>query len=646
MNGAPQGGSPRGAPTGPPPPPQQPGQQARLRTAPGTPVPFTADEQAKLIDYLMDELDNSMSTHEDLEDKLDEWDRLYLGEPKQLKKTFPWPGAANIEIPIIGSHVDSINARILNTVFGVEPFWTIESLNAMMEPYAKPVEAYLDWSRWAEYNMYRTCRSMCNELTKYGWAWLKEGWDVYTKNNIITSADGDFRRSDEVVRRPFVSHVLARDVIQQAGVEDYEQAEWICHRVRLTDTQLWRRKLDNVYEHVDDVLERKEDATRFHVAMRSVPREFTMSEEKLNTLYEFWLDWPWRDMIIPIKSVIHRESRMAMSTVFNPYGWRPLKKASFIYREGRRDHLGICRKLMQLQEEIGSLHRQQLDNGTIANTRFFVGRKNVIRGNTQIWPGRFLPVNDPDKDIKSIQMGDIYQSQGVLEQRALAYAERASGISDYQLGRESTTAGSRATATGTLAIIQEGNRRFDLNVRDFRDLMGDVGYDILALNQMFRPRGMIFFTQGQQEGGYTEKILNLPPEFNGAKLAIQLTASTASINKEAEKQGLLALFGIVTQYAERVTQAAMAVYNPETPGEVKEFLMKTVEGSRIIMSRIIQTFGEKDVDRILPELLMDEQAQNAIGGFAGGPEGGPANGGMAGVSGAAEGNAGGSEAAA
>lgn len=633
MNGAPQGM-------------QQGSPQPQLRVAPGTPIPLTSGEREKLVDYLLDELDNSMSDHEDLEDQLDEWDRLYMGEPKTQKKTFPWPGAANVEIPIIGSHVDSINARILNTVFGVEPFWSIEALNAMMEPYAKPVESYLDWSRWAEFNMYRTCRSMCNELTKYGWAWLKEGWDVYTKNNIVTGSDGDFQRRDEVIRRPFVSHILARDVIQQSGVEDYEQGEWLCHRVRLTDTQLFRRKLDHVYDHVDEVLDRKEDASRFHTALRANPRQFSMSEEKLNTLYEFWVDWPWRDMIVPLKVVLHREAKLALSAVFNPYGYRPIRKMSFIFREGRRDHLGICRRLMQLQEEIGSLHRQQLDNGTIANTRFFVGRKNVIRGNTQIWPGRFLPVNDPDKDIKALQMGDIYQSQGVLEQRALAYAERASGISDYQLGRESSTAGSRATATGTLAIIQEGNRRFDLNVRDFRDVMGDVGYGILALNQMFRPRGMIYFVQGQKEGGYTEQVLNLPPEFNGAKLAIQLTASTASINKEAEKQGLLALFGIVTQYAERVTQAAMAVYNPETPGEIREYLLKTVEGARIIMSRIVQTFGEKDVDKILPELLMDEQAQQAIGGFAGNSNGGPPNGGMAGVPNAPQGNAGGSEAAA
>lgn len=602
-----------------------------MTSTPGMPVPFTSDERDKLVDYLIGDLENSISDHEALEDQLDEWDRLYMGEPRQSKKTFPWPGAANIEIPVIGSHVDSINARILNTVFGIEPFWTVGALQAMMEPFAKPVENYLDWSRKYEFNLYRTCRSSCNELTKYGWTWYKYGWEIFTRNNIVTGKGGDFERRDEVVRRPFVSHVLARDIIQQAGVEDWEQSEWLCHRVRLTDNQLWRRKLDNIYDGVDKILDQKEDASRFHHSMRTTPYQFQMSEEKLNTLYEFWVDWYWREMIVPLKAVVHRQSRQVLSAVFNPYGFRPFKKASFIYREGRRDHLGICRRLMQLQEEIGSLHRQQLDNGTIANTRFFVGRKSVIRGNTQIWPGRFLPVNDPDKDIKAIQLGDIYQSQGVLEQRALAYAERASGISDYQLGRESSTAGSRATATGTLAIIQEGNRRFDLNVRDFRDVMGDVGYDVLALNQMFRPRGQIYFLQGQDEGKYTEQILNLPPEFNGAKLAIELTASTASINKEAEKQGLLALFGIVTQYYERVTQAAQGIYNPETPPELKEFLLNAVEGGRTIMSRILQTFGTKDIDRLLPELLEDESAQNAIGGFAGNPGGGPAQPGMANV---------------
>lgn len=589
---------------------------------PGGRVGFSESERTELEKYLESELNDAMYEHEDRENRLVEWDRAYVGDPKQAKRNFPWPGAANIEVPVIGIAVDSICARVVNTIFQTEPFWTIRPLRRETEKIAKPLQDYLEWMRKNEFNLYNQARTNVIELVKYGWSWYKVGWEIFRKPCYRLNQNGEIEFYDEVIRRPCVYHVMNRDVITQAGVEDHEQAEWICHRVRLTNNQLRLRIRDGIYQiNFEEADKAREDLTDFHEAQKSSPNDAVPLRERFHTLYEFQIDWPYGKDKVPIPMVVtyHRQRKKVVRAVFNPVGFRTLRKSDFIIREGRKEGIGIARRLWQMQEEISTLHRQQVDNSTLANTRFFVGRKNVIRAGTQIWPGRVLLANDPAKDLIPYQLGDVYQSQGVLETRALAYAERASGVSDYQLGRESSVAGSRATATSTLALIQEGNRRFDLNIRDARDVLGQIGRDIITLNQLFRPSGTAYFVQGQ-DGMFTEEILKMPPEFAATKMAVELTATTATINKEVQKQSLIALMGLVNNYYDKVAQAAMILGNPQVPGDIKEFVVKATQGAKYLMDQIVQTFDIKSIDTVVPSLGGDNA--NA-GGAAGGPAGSP-----------------------
>ena len=286
-----------------------------------------------------------------------------------------------------------------------------------------------------------------------------------------------------------------------------------------------------------------------------------------------------------------------------------------------------------MQAEISTIHRQQLDNGTIANTKFFLGKRNVVRTNTPIWPGRVLGVNDPDHDLKVMDLGTpgAFQAMRMLEMQALMYAERASGVSDYQLGRESNVGASRATATGTLAIIQEGNRRFDLNIRDMRDALSDVGRRLLELNQIFRPRGVVYWVQGE-EGRMTEAVLNLPPEFSASKLAVELTASTATVNRAVEKQELIALMGLTERYHQGMANIAMVLFNPQVPPQAKEYFIKASQGATMLMRRVVQAFDQKSVNDLVPALveLQGDTYAGAGGAQAEGPGAGGGFGDLAG----------------
>jgi hypothetical protein len=601
---------------------------------PGAPVALTESDRKFLIPYLYEEIEEALRAHERKLEWIDESTRLYMGEPLSKRKTFPWDGAANLVVPLVGITVDSIVARIMNTIFAVQPFWSSQALIKDLEPVVHPLQDFMEWSRVNELDMYMQTRSWIMEVVKHGWAYLKVYWSSFTQRTFRIQS-GAARPVDAIVRKPTVEHVLLQDIICQAGIEDeLIQAEWIAQRIRLTDGQLAWRKHDRVYDDVDKIIKAKEEPTPEQEKLEENVFEKMASRprEKLNTLYEIYADLPLAGSKLPVPVMItfHKESRTIARCVYNPdiTGQRPFFKGKFLDIEGKREGIGISRQLQLIQEEISTIHNQQVDNATLANTRFFVGRRGVIRNGTRVWPGRFLTVPDPSRDVVTLPMADIYPSMQQLEQSCLAYSERRSGIADYQLGRESSTVGNRATATGTLALIQEGNRRFDLNVRDIRECLGDVGKKLLLLNAQFRPSGMAYFVKGS-DGKLVETAFNLPEDFIADGIGIELTASTATINREIEKQGLMAMMGQLSQYYQQLLQISGVAMNPATPPPIQQLALQMADGARYLMSMIVQTYEIRAVDTLLPQSIAGGPQNGQPTGPPGGPPQNPAEPGVA-----------------
>jgi len=332
---------------------------------PGAPVALSESDRKWLPTYLEQELTEALQQHEKKLEWIDESNRLYLGDPSNRRKTFPWDGAANLVIPLVGITVDSIVARIMNTIFAVDPFWSAQALIKDLEPVVNPLQDFMEWSRVNELDMYRQTRSWIVEVVKHGWGYMKVYWESFTQRSFAIQR-GAARAVDSIVRRPKVQHVLLADIICQAGIEDeLGQAEWVGHRIRLTDGQMLWRKHDKVYDNVDTILAHKAEPTPMEekVLENELERKAPRWKKKLNTLYEIYADLPLAGSKLPVPVMVtyHHETREIARCVYNPdiTGERPFKKGKFIDREGKRDGIGISRQLALLQEEISTLHNQQ-----------------------------------------------------------------------------------------------------------------------------------------------------------------------------------------------------------------------------------------------------------------------------------------------
>ena len=589
-----------------------------MEASPGIDVSLTSEQVKRLQAYIDPELEEALIENDKLLDRVDECDRFYKAEPKAKIKTFPWRGAANLVIPSIGITVDSIVARIVNTVFGVQPFWSVRAINPRMADIAKSVEGQMEWSRQVEFDMYTAVKSNAIETVQLGWSWLKIIWDTQSRR-VWNPQDNSYY--DKTIRKPCVYYIPITQMLTQVGVDNPFDAEWIGQTIDATDGTLRMKYLDGIYKDVETVIDSKENPQERLSQTRNFENAY---RTKLNRFYELWINFPLEGPRKPDVSIVvtyHRPTKTIMRCIYNPLfmGGTPYVKTRFVEMRGSKSEgYGIVDQLKFMQDEVSTIHCQQLDNATLANTRWFLGKRGVVKADTRIWPGRFLTTPNPESDIKVMQMGEVYNSMRQLETSVMAYAERRSGISDYSLGRESSAIGDRATATGTLAIIQEGNRRFDLNVRDMREAYGSIGRMLFELNHQYRPKGLSYVTQGPS-GALTEFAFDMPDEIISNMLGFELTASSATINKQVEQAGLLQLLQMLTQNLQAGQQAAMLLANPQIPPQVKDYTAKYMESLTEVVKRTMLTFDQPPVE--VPDLMQSFQPQGPPGG-PGGPDGG------------------------
>src|SRR4029077_12085181 len=153
--------------------------------------------------YLENEINEALLAHEPKIEWIEPSNRPHLRDPPPRHTTFPWDGAANLVVPLVGITVDSIVARIINTIFAVQPFWSAGALIKDLEPVVHPLQDFMEWSRVNELDMYAQTRSWIVEVVKHGWGYLKVYWNSCTQRTSRINQNAA-RPVDAIVRKPSV----------------------------------------------------------------------------------------------------------------------------------------------------------------------------------------------------------------------------------------------------------------------------------------------------------------------------------------------------------------------------------------------------------------------------------------------------------
>jgi hypothetical protein len=98
-----------------------------------------------LARWLCEEIENAQDARPQTEGQLDYWHRIYEQDRTRLFTNKPKPDGADLTSPIGTQYTDSLHARTMQTIFGVEPVWTVEGWGESVTK-APFVEEFHQWT--------------------------------------------------------------------------------------------------------------------------------------------------------------------------------------------------------------------------------------------------------------------------------------------------------------------------------------------------------------------------------------------------------------------------------------------------------------------------------------------------------------------
>ena len=264
-----------------------------------------------------------------------------------------------------------------------------------------------------------------------------------------------------------------------------------------------------------------------------------------------------------------------------------------------------------------------LDNVVLVNSRMIVAKSGAnIAPGEPIYPWKvLLTEGDVRHDFGMFPMADIYPSLPMVQAGLMSLGEKRTGISDIQLGQMQNLPG-RTPATTMLSLLQEGNRRPDLTIKDWREEgLSNVGLRTLQNCQQYISSPvkelegetwlrMITETLGLPEGTEVAKKLAMPLEPVELGVGVSLTATSGSANKEVERQGSLALLQLAGGVYPQVLQLIQVAMQAQGTA-LGDAALNSAQGLNELFRKTVEQYDLRNIEDVLP--LADALASQAAG---------------------------------
>lgn len=608
------------------------------------------------IDY---ELQFALGTRQALMAQFQQWLEDYRAPAKQPVKTFPFEGASNYILPVTAIDVDQLFAKFLQTIHAPSNLWSISPYNEKWLKAAKPLQDFLEWLDGAVLKMYNVDKRVLMDMTKLGTGIYKHGWNFEAKTTHRYTPTGQVERI--VARRgvPFVDHVKLDNFILPTSATAHQAdqqggAKWIAERIRVhPDTLRWMAKSvspllpalkDADVEFVIDFEERSQtqhdakvhdlDYVHKGVAPKNVDPAITDAPGEARSalggapilreieLFEVHARYATRggaqdDIIL----LYHQPTRTILRAVYNYYlhGQRPYEVVRYFPSEGFWG-IGVCEQKEMFQRVQSELMNLQLDNVLLANSRMIAVKQGAsLMPGDPVFPGRVIVTEgDPRAEMASFQMGDIYSSLPNTFSQFNELGRVRTGVGDLQMGNLEGLPG-RTPATSILTLLQEGNRRPDLTLKDIRyEGLSTIGMRLIQYLQQFgaspvdvgggTAMRVMQDVLGMPEGVFAKEALQMPMTDPATGLTVNITATSGGSNKEVDRQQSLAMFQLAMQAAPQFIQlAATAQQAQGTP--VGAVAQMASNGLAELFRRVLEKHDERDIEAILPAVPPAQPAQ-------------------------------------
>lgn len=578
----------------------------------------------------------------DQQEKLKEWaeqEDSYRARsgPRQ---TMPYVGASNESVPAIAMAVDPIHARLDTGIFKQDPVFQVKPLKKSFVKYYTALGTWIEYYQRHKLKLRQVASPRLLELTKLGTCVFKTVYD--RQASMIKTYDATtweiVKREQVVFSGPRVFGISIGDFLFPALYQNVQDCPVVIERQRTTFDKLKVAEASGKIKNVDK-LKGQEAVTRTQLETAREDASSHRSGRRYHDdieVFEGWCDFDIDGDGQPEHLIVtyHKDTQTILQLRYNWY-FHQRKPYTVIPYQLTNDSLygiGIAEMVKPFQDAITKWHRMATDNAYLANIRMFIVKKESgIEEVPRLYAGRCFFVDDPRSDFIPFGGGDTYPSTLSERQNLFGLVEKRTGVSDYLTGRESPIIGSRATATSTLALIQEGTKRVEEVLENIRAGMSEIIENCLYIWIQFGLEGLEEVVFGDDETAtllqdFFSKI-NVE-NINGA-LAIDLTATDASGNKQAMQAMQLQIIQVMMQYLEKTLEAGAAMLQAkQAQPELAELIVDVTKAARQMFRDLLQKYEIRNPDDYLPDLEKylrggNEGGAGAAQGLAGGAQGLP-----------------------
>lgn len=540
----------------------------------GAQYTLTPDQKKEIVDYIIKCVDDCVASRQGWQQTMDDCLELYEG--KRTPKSDPWPNCSNITVMAVPMHCNLMHSKLFPAVWNENlTYWQPVSADDVLN--VMNVRKFMEWIVRKELKMADIIDDILHDLIVYGTIILKLRWD--TEYRYVRDRTKPGKYQEIAHQRVYIDNLPIEDVYLPYLWKGEDDSEYIAHNsfMRIPDIKALKVRgafvcskedIDNIQaaitqeqgEDANAKRAQKEGTQRFDVNINSAPVR----------LIECYTKWFIDGKLVESVFIIDYKSRTYMSgkplTAVSPIGRRPIVVGQFIRRSNRPLGIGVPEIMRGLAKELDAIHNQRIDAGSIAVAPFFFYRaaSSFKPDKVTIGPGVGVPVDDI-KDVLFAQFPSNFMTSFQEERIIIEYIEKLTATSAYQMGRESDIVKSRATATGTMALISQGEQSYTLLGLRVQRIISKMLTKILQQYQCFMPAGFADRIIGEDVGKLLFPNGLTPEEIDGGYDCYMILDATAG-NKAMERQAN----AVLVQMAPNLLMLAQSPRGYEI---AKEFLL-------------------------------------------------------------------------
>lgn len=580
------------------------------------------------------------------EQKLKEYARLYKGNPLNEMRDIPWPGASNIEIQIIATNSDQLLARVMSMYF-TEPLWTAKTFGNIgpdpgtADDQRSSIEKFLNNMALepAELDFYRVEEAWFSSTIRNGTGIIKFPWLYHVENQIISTADTDNSAAKyetrEIIKldgpRPEV--VPLNKFLTDISTQRLDDSRFKCHIITLSRKQLEDRKALGFFDSakIDQIIAQP---TRSQGDVLKAYMETSQGLDVISTgdlsdeydLFECWFKYQHNGDNLSLVAIHYPTADVRLEAFYNyyPENMGIFEDAKLAYDDDQYYGYGFAEMLKALQDEISELHRQRINAKTLSNTTAFrVNKNSKLHSILQFYPGVLVPADEGE--IERLELNNPQADSLDGENLSLALVKERTGIDPATGGTGGGIVNAKRgiySSQGTFAVLQQQNSRTGLRMSDMRSAHSRAGTKFAKLYANFGLGKKL-----RQFGDNADTLRDALENIKSGKLGLSVRASTASMNKELEKQNDVLLAQTLTGLYQADAQIIQSLGMQGMPEDLKNYYMDVLRAKQALYKQIVQNFGHDDAARLIPRpALLDKgrpnelTAQQRAGGQQGSPQ--------------------------